>query len=175
MMDKLEDIHVFDIPDDILEDVRLRVLLSPTKLEYFNTRIQQLSEEDIEYWSSSNRVTNWLEDLGTLAWGGNWFTDSHGYRISTTDLLTNDFHVHLDDHIEGDLQAVMWVSGNTDCGGDMRIYHYGEDPNNEDAKFTDFPFQPGKVFLWNVKCWHRLTQYTGRLPRYAVTMSYLPR
>lgn len=174
MMDKLERIHVYDIPQDIIEEVRMRVLLSPTKLEYFNTRVQQLSDEDIEYWSGNNRVTRYLNDLGTLAWGGRWKTDSHGYRISTTDLHTNDFHVHLDDHIKGDLQAVMWVAGDEDCGGDMRIYHYGEDPNNTNARYTDYTFKPGKIFLWNVKCWHRLTQYTGSKPRYAVTMSYLP-
>ena len=175
MTDKLTDIHVFDIPESILEEARMRVLLSPTKMEYFNTRIQKLSDEDIAWWSSSNRITNWLEDLGTIAWGGRWWTDSHGYRISTNDLYSNDFHVHLDDHIKGDLQAVMWVAGDTNCGGDMRIYHYGQDPNDPDAKYTDFAFQPGKVFLWNVKCWHRLTQYTGNKPRYAITMSYLPK
>ena len=65
-MASLEDIHVFDIPEDILDEVRMHVMLSPTKLEYFNTRVQQLSNEDIEYWSSSHKVTNWLESLGNF-------------------------------------------------------------------------------------------------------------
>jgi hypothetical protein len=74
--------------------------------------------------------------------------------------------LHCDIHQTGAYVAVLWISGDTGCGGDLRLW----DPRWWDPKlfggqyansFEQYPFTPGQLTIFPSLLWHDVTEYTG--------------
>jgi hypothetical protein len=107
-------------------------------------------------------------DIANVAFDGK-FEICEGWIRTISTSTHNDFDIHSDSHYGGHLVAVLQVSGDENCGGELVVYdpswnnpQWVSDTNNINSNTFTIPFKMGSLIIFPSNVWHKVKAYNGK-------------